>query len=88
MHIRLTMLTKTSALRLYRLPNESQLLCHLGQEWHEPNTGDLPSPVPTDSRTAMKNQPSPLEALASRVLANGLWCNELAVAPWEAKNWG
>ena len=47
MHIRLTMLTKTSALRLYRLPKQSQLLCRLGEEWHRPDPEDLPSPVPT-----------------------------------------
>ena len=88
MHIRLTMLTKTSALRLYRLPKESQLLCRLGQEWHKPDPEDLPSPVPTTNRTAGKKRPSPLEALANRVPANGPRCNELAVAPWEATNWG
>ena len=92
MHTRLTMLTKTSALGLYnffvKLPKESQLLCRLGQNWHEPSPEDLPSPVPTDSRTVTKKRPSPLEALASRVPANGPRCNELAVAPWEAADWG
>lgn len=89
MHIRLTMLTKTSALRLYRLPKQSQLLCRLPEPWHIPTPDDLPSSVPARQRKAgTKPRPSPLEALASRVPANGPRCDELAVAPWEAPNWG
>ena len=91
MHIRLTMLTKTSALRLYRLPKQSQLLCRLGEEWHRPDPEDLPSPVPTPGdrpRGGARPRPSPLEALASRVPASGPRCDKLAVMPWEAPNWG
>lgn len=89
MHIRLTMLTKTSALRLYRLPKQSQLLCRLDENWHRPDPEDLPSPVPT-TRVERRTQarPSPLESLARRVPVNGPRCNELAVTPWEAQNWG
>lgn len=89
MHIRINMLMKTSALRLYRLPNQSQLLCRLGKDWHRPSQDDLPSPVPlTLPRTGPRARISPLEALARRVPANGPRCDELAVAPWEAPNWG
>lgn len=89
MHIRVNMLTKTSALRLYRLPNQSQLLCRLGDDWHKPSQDDLPSPVPANPpRPGPRAKISPLEALARRVPANGPRCNELAVAPWEAPNWG
>jgi hypothetical protein len=38
-------LTYTSALRLYRLPRESQILHHLGTDWYSPSQGDLPLPV-------------------------------------------
>ena len=34
MDVYLDKLTFTSALRLYRLPGTSQLLCHLGPDWH------------------------------------------------------
>jgi hypothetical protein len=39
-------LTYTLVLRLYRLPWESQLLRHLGEDWYTPGQGDLPLPVP------------------------------------------
>jgi hypothetical protein len=39
-------LTYTSALRLYRLPRESQILRRLGTDWYSPGQGDLPLPVP------------------------------------------
>ena len=35
-------LTHTSALRLYRLPRDSQLLRHLGSDWFVPGHGDCP----------------------------------------------
>ena len=89
MHIRINMLTKTSALRLYRLPNQSQLLCRLGSDWHKPSQDDLPSPVRAiPPKPGPRARISPLEALARRVPAAGPRCNELAVAPWEAPNWG
>ena len=72
MHIRLTMLTKTSALRLYRLPQQSQLLCRLGKDWHRSSPEDLPSPIPATGKGRQpQTRPSPLEALANRVPANG-----------------
>ncbi|KAF8270737.1 hypothetical protein EI94DRAFT_1797833 [Lactarius quietus] len=89
MHICLTMLTKTSALCLYRLPKQFQLLCHLGTDWHSPSEDDLPSPVPpTCNQARARTNPTPLEALASCVPVAGPHCNELAIAPWEAPNWG
>jgi hypothetical protein len=38
-------LTYTSALRLYRLPRPSQLLCRLGPDWYVAGQGDLPMVV-------------------------------------------
>jgi hypothetical protein len=52
--LRIQMLMKYSALRLYRLPRESQLLKRLGDPWSSPREGDLPSPAPpptTDAST-------------------------------------
>ena len=72
MHIQLTMLTKTSALRLYRLPKQSQLLCCLPEPWHSPALDDLPSLIPTClCKLGPKMWPSPLEVLASQVPVNG-----------------
>ena len=42
----LSKLTHTSALRLYRLPQASQLLHRLGPEWYVPRQGDHPLVVP------------------------------------------
>ena len=38
-------LTHTSALQVYRLPQASQLLQHLGPDWYVPGHGDFPSVV-------------------------------------------
>jgi hypothetical protein len=43
---RLDMLTQSTALRLYRLPKNSQLLIRLGDGWHQPDPNDLPLPTP------------------------------------------
>jgi hypothetical protein len=62
MHIHLNMLTKTSALCLYRLPPQSQLLCRLGEPWQSPGPEDLPSAIP-EGRVRPpppKGRPSPL----------------------------
>jgi hypothetical protein len=82
-------LTYTSALRLYRLPRESQILRRLGTDWYSLGQGDLPLPVP-QSRVlpGKRNQrPTALEALALRVPSRGPRVDVAAVAPWEVPNW-
>jgi hypothetical protein len=82
-------LTYTSALRLYRLPRASQLLCRLGSDWYVPGQGDLPLPVPR-SRVlpGKRNQrPTALEALAQKVPSKGPRVDVVAIAPWEVPNW-
>jgi hypothetical protein len=46
MDLQLNMLTKTSALRLYRLPHASQPLKCLKGTWSEPSPNDIPLPAP------------------------------------------
>jgi hypothetical protein len=82
-------LTYTSALRLYRLPWESQLLRRLGQDWYTPGQGDLPLLVPR-SRVlpGKRNQhPTALEALTLKVPSSGPKVDVVALAPWEVPNW-
>jgi hypothetical protein len=82
-------LTYTSALHLYRLPRESQILRRLGKDWYSPGQGDLPLPVPR-SRVlpGKRNQrPTVLEALALRVPSEGPKVDVAAIAPWEVPNW-
>jgi hypothetical protein len=82
-------LTYTSALRLYRLPQASQLLRRLGPDWYVPSQGDLPLPVP-HSRIlpGKRNQrPTALEALAQKVPSGGPRVDIVAIAPWEVPNW-
>jgi hypothetical protein len=79
----------TSALRLYRLPRASQLLCHLGPDWYVPGQGDLPLPVPRSHvLPGKRNQrPTALEALAHKVPSGGPRVDVVAIAPWEVPNW-
>jgi len=50
MDLRLDMLAKHSAIRLYGLPCANQLLRGLGGSWHGPNPGDPPLPTPNNAR--------------------------------------
>jgi hypothetical protein len=83
-------LTYTSALRLYRLPRNSQLLRRLGPDWYTTGYGDQPTLLPggvdqpVNSRTL---RPTVLEALAQRVPSWGPRVDVVAVSPWEAPNW-
>jgi hypothetical protein len=82
-------LTYTSALRLYRLPQASQLLRRLGPDWYVLGQGDLPLLVPR-SRVlpGKRNQcPTALEALALKVPSKGPRVDVVAIAPWEVPNW-
>jgi hypothetical protein len=82
-------LTYTSALRLYRLPQASQLLHRLGPDWYVPSQGDLPLPVPCSGvLPGKRNQrPTALEALAQKVPSEGPRVDVVAIAPWEVPNW-
>jgi hypothetical protein len=83
-------LTYTSALRLYRLLRNSQLLRRLGPDWYNTGYGDQPTLLPggvdqpANSRTL---RPTVLEALAQRVPSWGPRVDVVAVSPWEAPNW-
>jgi hypothetical protein len=79
----------TSALCLYRLPRESQLLCRLGEDWYTLGQGDLPLPVPRSHvLPGKRNQrPTALEALALKVPSSGPKVDVMALAPWEVPNW-
>ena len=48
MEFRLNMLLQNSALQLYKVPNESQLLRCLEGKWHTPSLNDLPLPTPNN----------------------------------------
>ena len=90
-------LTHTTALRLYHVPPESQLLAHLGPEWGQ---GTLGGPHPSNPggvvtyhlcsvgprRSAWR--PTALEALGKQVPFDGPKANIMAVPPWEVPNWG
>ncbi|KAF8265831.1 hypothetical protein EI94DRAFT_1702183 [Lactarius quietus] len=82
-------LTHTSALHLYKLPQASQLLCHLGPEWYVPGWHDFP-PVVTCPPDVARHQilhPTALEALAAKVPSDGPHVNVIVIAPWEVPNW-
>jgi hypothetical protein len=82
-------LTYTSALRLYRLPQASQLLRHLGPEWYVPGHGDFPSVVTcSPDMCVRRNQcPTVLEALTLKVPSDGPRVDHTAISPWEVPNW-
>jgi hypothetical protein len=88
-------LTHTSALRLYRVPRESQLLGRLGHEW-DPSvqTGAdwvLPGPsngTPRNRSGCSTQRPTALEALGARVPAGAPRTDIVAMAPWEVPDWG
>jgi hypothetical protein len=82
-------LTYTSALRLYRLPQASQLLHCLGPDWFVPGHGDFP-PVVTRSHAVRGQQiqcPTVLEALALKVPSDGPRVDHTVIGPWEVPNW-
>ena len=82
-------LTHTSALRLYRLPRDSQLLRRLGPDWHVPGHGDHPLVVtrPHAVHGRRNQRPTVLEALTSRVPSWGPRVDLKVIAPWEVPNW-
>jgi hypothetical protein len=82
-------LTYTSALRLYRLPRPSQLLCCLGLDWYVAGQGDLPMVVARSLALPGKwnQRPTALEALALKVPSSGPKVDVVVLAPWEVPNW-
>ena len=83
--LRIQMLMKNSALRLYRLPRESQLLKRLGGPWSSPREGDLPLPcTPARNRRVHTR----LTALAQLVPPDGPRLRPHALPPWGGWNWG
>ncbi|KAI0248151.1 hypothetical protein BJV78DRAFT_1334564 [Lactifluus subvellereus] len=85
MDLHLNLLMKNSALRLYRLPRESQLLKRLGGEWSGPREGDLPLPC-TPARNRCTH--TRLTALAQLAPADGPRLRPHALPPWGHQNWG
>jgi hypothetical protein len=82
-------LTYTSALRLYRLPQASQLLRHLGPDWYVLGHGDFP-PVVTcslDMHGRQNQCPTVLEALTLKVPSDGPRVDHTVISPWEVPNW-
>ena len=78
-----------SALCLYRLPQDSQLLHPLGLDWSVSSHGDCPLVVTCPLIVhGQRNQcPTVLEALTSWVPSWGPQVNLKVIAPWEVPNW-
>jgi hypothetical protein len=76
-------LTYTLALRLYRLPQASQLLRCLSEDWYIPSQGDLPLPVTQSCVLPSKRnqRPTALEALTLRVPSLGPKVDVAILAP-------
>ena len=82
MDLRLKMIVQNSALRLYRVPKESQLLRRLGDTWHTPTADDAPLPAPIGCEVK-----TTLRELAARVPANGLRIEAFPEIPPGAPTW-
>jgi hypothetical protein len=70
MDLRLNMLTKNTALWLYKLPRDSQLLIQLGEDWHAPGPNEPPLPTPNSKRA--KTNLHDLHQQKIHLLENGL----------------
>jgi hypothetical protein len=88
-------LTHTSALRLYRVPRESQLLSHLGHKWDPSVQTGVDRVFPGPSNVTSWNgsgrstqRPTALEALGTRVPSEAPHTDVVAIAPWEVPDWG
>ena len=83
-------LMHTLALWLYRLPQASQLLHHLGPDWHVLGHGDFHLVVthPSVEHGRQNQCPTVLEALAARVPSWGPHVDLKVIAPWEVPNCG
>jgi hypothetical protein len=85
----------TRALRLYRVPRESQLLRRLGPDWdplvqtgsHWVLPGARVNPNRRTGSGRSAQRPTALEALGARIPFDGPRADVVAVAPWEVPNW-
>ena len=82
MDLRLNMLTLSSALRLYRLPHNSQPLKCLSGPWSEHSEHDLPIPAPPCKATK-----TALKWLASHIPSNGPCIEAFPPTPPTAPLW-
>jgi hypothetical protein len=82
MEFRLNMLLQNSALWLYKVSQESQLLWRLGGAWHTPDPSDLPLPTPNNLNTT-----STLRKLAARVPAMGPHIDPFPNIPADTPAW-
>ena len=90
MRLHVEKLTLTSALCLYRLPRDSQLLQRLGPLWFASHPGDPDPVVPRlpHTRTSRRRQPpTSLESLGSRIPVDGPRVQVTAVPPWVTPIW-
>ena len=79
-----------SALQLYHLPRDSQLLQRLGPLWFAPTPSDPPPVVPwlSPTHTGRLRQPSTsLEILGSHIPVNRPRVHIMAVPPWIMPIW-
>jgi len=82
MDLRLTMLTQNTALQLYRVSKESQLLRRLGGDWYTPQPHDFPLPTPNNNMMQ-----TALCALAAKALVGGPHVDPFPELPPEAPMW-
>ena len=82
MDLRLNMIVKNTALRLYRAPKDSQLLRRLGGTWHAPSPEDFPLPAPARNKAK-----TTLRSLAARVPSTGPRINSFPNIPVGAPSW-
>lgn len=82
MDLRLSMLVQNTALRLYKVPKESQLLVRLGGAWHDPTPRDLPLPTPNRNGST-----TTLRALAAKIPSDGPRIDQFPELPPDAPYW-
>jgi hypothetical protein len=82
MDLRLRMLVQNTALRLYKIPKDSQVLKKPGGAWHTPLPDDLPLPVATRRKTK-----TTLRSLAARVSDKGPRVDPFHDIPADAPHW-
>ena len=83
MDLRLMMLTQNTALCLYRVLKESQLLKHLGGDWYTPGHDDLPLLIPNTNSSCMT-----LHSLTAHVSSRGPQVNPFLELPLDTLYWG
>ena len=82
MDLQLNMLTQNTALWLYKLPRDSQLLIQLGENWHSPSPNEPTLPMPNNKRANTS-----LRTLAGRVKVNRPCIDPFPDLPVGALHW-